>query len=321
MSTVIIGMDPHKRSATIEVMAGDEMVLGRGRYGTHASGYRAMLRAVRHWPERTWAIEGCQGIGGHLARRLIADGEQVVDVPPKLSARIRVFATGQGRKTDATDAHSVALAATRMKGLRPAADDQQLAVLRIVADRRRGLGEDHTRMISQLHQLLLDLIPGGAKKDLSAAQAKELLAGVCPRDAAGQARCRVAAELVSDLERIYQRKKAADKELRGLLKATGTTLTSLHGIGPSAAARLLIEAGTSPASPPRRTSPPGTARPRSTLPPGTRSATGSPAAATGRSTGPCTSWPSSSCATPPKAARTTTARPPPGRHRWKRCAA
>jgi hypothetical protein len=46
-------------------------------------------------------------------------GEQVVDVPPKLSARARVFATGQGRKTDATDAHSVALAGTRMAGLRP----------------------------------------------------------------------------------------------------------------------------------------------------------------------------------------------------------
>ena len=243
MDAVIIGMDPHKRSATIEVMGGDETVLGRGRYGTHESGYRAMVRAVRHWPERIWAIEGCQGIGGHLARRLLADGEQVVDVPPKLSARTRVFATGQGRKTDATDAHSIALAATRMGGrLRPVADDEQLAVLRILADRRRSLGEDHSRMISQLHRLLLDLVPGGAKAFLSAAQAKELLAGVAPRDAAGKARWRVAAELVSDLERIYQRKKAADKELRELLKATGTTLTSLHGIGPSAAARLLIEA-------------------------------------------------------------------------------
>ena len=243
MDAVIIGMDPHKRSLTIEVMAGDESVLGRGRYGTHESGYRAMLRAVRHWPERIWAIEGCQGTGGPLARRLFADGEQIVDVPPKLSARTRVFATGQGRKTDATDAHSVALAATRMKGLRPVADDQQLAVLRIVADRRRALGEDHTRMISQLHQLLLDLIPGGAKTFLSAAQAKELLAGIQPRDGAGQARHRVACELVSDLERVYQRKKAADRELRELLKATGTSLTSLHGIGPPAAARLLIEAG------------------------------------------------------------------------------
>ena len=243
MSQVVIGMDPHKRSATIEVMTSDETVLGGGRYDTSPSGYRAMRRAVRRWPERTWAIEGCQGIGRHLANRLLADGEHVVDVPPKLSARTRVFATGQGRKTDATDAHSVALAATRMTGLRPVVNDQQLAVLRILADRRRSLGEDHTRMVSQLHQLLLELIPGGAKKDLSAAQAKVLLAGVRPRDAAGKARRRVAAELISDLERIYQRKKAANKELNALLAATGTTLTDLHGIGPSGAARLLAEVG------------------------------------------------------------------------------
>jgi transposase len=241
MSLVVIGMDPHKRSATIEVMAGDEAVAGGGRYGTDAAGYAAMLSAVKAWPERIWAIEGCQGIGRHVANRLLADGERVVDVPPKLSARIRVFATGQGRKTDATDAHSVALAATRMRGLRPVAGDAQLAVLRILADRRRSLGEDHTRMVCQLHQLLLELIPGGAKKDLSAAQAKALLAKVRPRDAAGKARRRVAAELISDLERIHQRKKAANKELRDLLNATGSTLISLHGIGPSGAARLLVE--------------------------------------------------------------------------------
>jgi hypothetical protein len=68
-----------------------------------------------------------------------------------------------------------------------------------------------------------------------------LLATVRPRDAAGKARRRVAAELISDLERLYQRKKAANKELNELLKATGSTLTSLHGIGPSGAARLLAE--------------------------------------------------------------------------------
>jgi transposase len=241
MSRVVIGMDPHKRSATIEIMAGDESILGGGRFGTDAAGYAAMLARVRPWPERVWAVEGCQGIGRHLASRLLADGEQVIDVPAKLSARMRVFATGQGRKTDATDAHSVALAATRMKGLRPVAGDQQLAVLRILADRRRVLGEDHTRMVCQLHHLLLELIPGGAKKDLSAAQAKVLLAKVGPRDVAGNARRRVAAELITDLERIYQRKKAASKELNELLAATGSTLTGLHGIGPSGAARLLVE--------------------------------------------------------------------------------
>jgi transposase len=240
---VVIGMDPHKRSVTIEVMDADEAVLGGGRFGTDADGFAALRGYVSRFPDRVWAIEGCRGIGRHVALRLLAVGQEVIDVPPKLSARARVFSTGQGRKTDATDAHSVALVGTRMAGLRPVVEDQQLAVLRVLADRRRSLGEDHTRMISQLHQLLLELIPGGAKKDLSAAQAKALLATVRPRDAAGKARRRVAAELVADLERIHRRRKAADKELIELVQATGTSLMDLSGIGPSGAARLLVEVG------------------------------------------------------------------------------
>ncbi|TDO27499.1 transposase [Kribbella sp. VKM Ac-2527] len=210
---VVLGIDPHKRSVTIEVMGADETVLGGGRFGTDRDSCSAMLRYAKRWPERVWAIEGCSGIGRHVAHRLLADGGDVVDVPPKLTARARVFATGQGRKTDATDAHSVALVGTRMAGLRPVVNDEQFAVLRILVDRRRSLGEDHTRMISQLHQLLLELIPGGAKKDLSAAQAKALLTKVRPRDAAGKTRRRVAAALIAVLERIYQRKKSANKEL------------------------------------------------------------------------------------------------------------
>lgn len=242
---VVIGMDPHKRSATIELMTADESVLGGGRFATDESGFAAMVRYVNTiQPDvdlRVWAIEGCNGIGHHVAMRLLADGEQVVDVPPKLSARARVFSTGNGRKTDATDAHSVALIGTRMAGLRPVVNDEQLAALRVLADRRRSLGEDHSRMTSQLHRLLLELIPGGAKKDLSAAQAKALLAKVRPRDVAGKTRRRVAAELISDLERVYARKKAADKELRQLVTETGSSLMGLTGIGPSGAARLLVE--------------------------------------------------------------------------------
>jgi transposase len=148
MGAVVIGMDPHKRSATVEVMAGDETVLGGGRFATDAVGYKAMLACAQQFPARTWAVEGCNGIGRHVANRLLADGETVVGVPPKLSARARVFATGQGRKTDATDAHSIALVGTRMAGLRPVVNDEQLSVLRILVDRRRALGEDYTRMLS-----------------------------------------------------------------------------------------------------------------------------------------------------------------------------
>ena len=240
---VVIGMDPHKRSVTIEVMGANEAVLGGGRYATDEAGFAAMRRYVSQFDHRVWAIEGCAGIGRHVAIRLLGAGEQVVDVPPKLSATVRVFATGQGRKTDATDAHSIALVGVRMAGLRPVVADADLDVLRLLADRRRQLGEEHTRKVSQLHALLLELIPGGAKKNLSAAQAKQLLAGVRPRDVAGKTRRRLAAELMADLERLHVRKKAADKELRELVAATGTGLLDLHGIGPSGAARLLVEVG------------------------------------------------------------------------------
>src|SRR5262245_7995137 len=104
-----------------------------------------MVRFVQRWPDRVWAIEGCAGIGRHIAVRLLAGGQPVVDGPPKLSARARVFATGQGRKTDATEAHSVALVGTRMSGLRPVVNDERLTVLQILVDRRRSLGEEHTR--------------------------------------------------------------------------------------------------------------------------------------------------------------------------------
>ncbi|MEG3635435.1 transposase [Micromonospora sp. S2-005] len=144
-------------------MARDETVVGGGRFDTGRDGYPAMRKYAGQWPNRVWAIEGCQGMGRHIANRLLADGEQVVDVPPKLSARARVFATGRGRNTDATDAHCIALVGTRMAGLRPVVNDEQLALLRILVDWRRSLGEDHTWMVSHLHQLLLEPIPGGAR--------------------------------------------------------------------------------------------------------------------------------------------------------------
>jgi transposase len=87
---VVIGLDPHKRSATIEVLDDNEQQLAAGRFGTDSEGYRRLLAAGRQFPQRVWAVEGCQGVGRHLAQRLVVDGETVVDVPAKLSARARV---------------------------------------------------------------------------------------------------------------------------------------------------------------------------------------------------------------------------------------
>ncbi len=151
MGHVIIGMDPHKRSATIEVIDSREGILAQGRFGTDRDGYKAMLAVGRGFADRVRAVGGCGGIGRHIAQRLVADGESVLDVPAKLSARARVFATGQGRKTDATDAHSVAVVALRTDGLQVVAADGATVALRLTcigwapqvvpAERLRCLGE------------------------------------------------------------------------------------------------------------------------------------------------------------------------------------
>ena len=117
MAKVFIGVDPHKLSATIEVVDDKETVLATGRFDTDKAGYAAMRKHVACYPERVWAVEGSNGAGRPLAQRLLADGEHVVDVPAKLSARARELDTGHNRKTDAHDAHAVAVVAVRTTGL------------------------------------------------------------------------------------------------------------------------------------------------------------------------------------------------------------
>ena len=43
---VVIGMDPHERSATVEMMADHETVLGGGRFDTSQAGFAAMVGFV-----------------------------------------------------------------------------------------------------------------------------------------------------------------------------------------------------------------------------------------------------------------------------------
>jgi transposase len=244
MGRVVIGMDPHKRSATIEVIDKRENILAGGRYSTDTDGYREMLAAGRRYPDRVWAVEGCAGIGRHIAQRLVADGETVLDVPTKLSARMRVFDTGQGRKTDPVDAHSVAVAGLRSPALRRVVADDMTMALRLLADRRDELGRRRTEVVNRIHVLLLELIPGGAKKALTHGQASYLLrTGPEPVGIVARTRHQLARELIEELTTIDAKILAADKDLRQLVTMAGSSLRDLNGIGPSGAARLLGDIG------------------------------------------------------------------------------
>ena len=243
MAKVFIGVDPHKLSATIEVVDARETVLTTGRFGTDKAGYAAMKKQVAAWPDRVWAVEGSGGAGRPLAQRLLADGEHVVDVPPKLSARARLFDTGHNRKTDAHDAHAVAAVAVRTKGLRVLSYDGELEALRMVADRRAEVIRQRIQTVNRLQRLLSELIPGRAKLNLTAPQAKAILSTRRPRDVAGKTRKRLALEQLDDLFAVDLKIKTLNKELKTMVLASGSTLMDLPGIGPIAAARILADVG------------------------------------------------------------------------------
>ena len=243
MAKVFIGVDPHKLSATIEVVDDRETVLATGRFSTDKAGYAAIRKHVARWPDRTWAVEGSNGAGRPFAQRLLAEGERVVDVPAKLAARARLFDTGHNRKTDAHDAHAVAVVAVRTQGLRVLSYDVELEALRMLADRREELTRQRIQTVNRLQRLLAELTPGSAKKDITALQAKGILASVRPRDLAGKTRRRLAVEQLADLVAVEKKIKSLTKELKEMVLARGSTLMDLPGVGPVVAARILADVG------------------------------------------------------------------------------
>ena len=243
MEQVIIGVDPHKLSVTIEVVDHQERKLGDGRFATDKAGYAAMRTYVKAWPGRVWAVEGANGVGRSLAQRLLEAGEVVVDVPAKLAARVRLFDTGHNRKTDAHDAHSIAAVAVRTKTLRVLRVEGELAALRLLVDRHDALSRRRVQTVNRLQALLAELLPGQAKKDITALQAKAMLATVRPRDIAGKTRRRVAAEELAELFAVDAKLKKSSAELKAIVLARGSHLMDLHGVGPVVAARVLADVG------------------------------------------------------------------------------
>jgi hypothetical protein len=117
--------------------------------------------------------------------------------------------------TDDTDAHSIALVGVSIQGLHAVVHDEQLEVLRLLVDRRRRIGADHTRTTPDglpPPRPAARTPPGGAKKDLRVGQARKLVAGVRPRDVVGKTRKRVA-PIGSDLALTIDQTGAADLAL------------------------------------------------------------------------------------------------------------
>ena len=240
---VVIGIDPHKRSNTAVVLDREEQVVARQRFDNDRDGYRALRAFGRTWAGRTWAVEGARGVGLGLAQRLAADGETVLNVPAKLSARVRALGGGSGRKTDDTDAYAVAVAGLRGRGLQLVHVDATVAVMRLLSERRQQLVEQRIMTVNRLHQLLQDLIPGGAAPRLTSTKAREILSGIRPRDQVGKARKQLALEQLADIVEVDAKLKAAAKRIAEVFKQHPSHVTDLFGFGQILACMAIGEAG------------------------------------------------------------------------------
>jgi transposase len=191
------------------------------------------------WPERTWAVEGARGLGHLLAQQLLAAGERVLDVQPKLGARVRLLAAGDTNKNDPNDARSVAVAALRSTAQREVAADDHAVVLKVWSKRHRDLGRTRTQVACRLHAVLCELVPGGIPGEITAAHAARVLESAKPSGAIELARCELAAEFPGDLRRTGTQMRDTKKKLMVAVRASGTTTTGIFGVGPVVAAIVI----------------------------------------------------------------------------------
>lgn len=238
---VMIAVEPAKRIHAVNVVNARSEVVARRTFANNSEGFRELLRFGRRWRCREWAVEGCRGTGKNLAQRLVSQGESVIDVPSKKSSLVRAFATDSGRKTDDVDAFAVALAAWHTPNLERVRSDDHGETLRLLAHRRKELVSLRIQAVGRLHRELLILLPGGAKRRMTARSAKTALASVRPRDEVGKVRKQLALDQLADLVAIEKRIADITKQIKNAVKTVDTGLSDIFGVGPVVTAMILGE--------------------------------------------------------------------------------
>jgi transposase len=244
---IVIGTDTHKRThACGAVDAATGRLAGETTAAAREPGFRELLAWGRGLDEeRIWAIEDCRHVSGALERFLVAAGERVVRVPPKLMGQSRRGERAAG-KSDPIDALAVARAALRegVETLPVAHLDEEALQVKLLLDHREDLvrarSQDQCRLRWHLHDLWPELeIPAGA---LDRTVWLDRLGRRLSR-AERSTRVTIARELVVEIRRRTRRVKELEGEIGDLVEARAPELLALEGCGPLTAARLIAETG------------------------------------------------------------------------------
>ena len=234
-----IGIDPHKGSHLAAVLDEREMFREELRVRADRHQRERLLKFAAPYVPRVWAIEGARGLGALLAQQLVAAGETVLDVPAKLSRRVRVLDNECADKNDTHDARSAAMVGIRNRRLVQVTPENHGAVLRMLAKRHHDLTGRRTQSICRLHALLATMTPGGLPRLLCADRAARELRRIRPADAVGLARRRACCELLGEVRDADRQLAALRNRIVVAVRAADTTVTNVYGVGPIVAAYVI----------------------------------------------------------------------------------
>jgi len=243
---VMLGIDVHKDTHT--AVAVDEVgrQLGQRMVRATDAGHRQLVRWARtQWPgepgQWTWAVEDCRHVSGRLERALLAAGEKVVRVPPKLMAGAREAARTRG-KSDPIDALAIARAALREPDLPVAEHDGPSRELKLLVDHREDLVGERTRMQNRLRWHLHELDPelDVPARGLDRLTVLDRLTGWLAEQPVTVV-VRLATELLGDIRASTMRINALEREIAERVAQLAPALLALPGCGALTAAKIVAE--------------------------------------------------------------------------------
>jgi len=225
----MIGIDPHKGSHTAAAVDQTDTVFDTFRVIADDHQREHLLAWAAPFTPRVWAVEGATGMGALLAQQLVAADEHVVDVPPKLSSRVRLLERGRIDRTDPNDARSAAIVAWHNPTLNVVAGlDEHRVVLRLLADRDHQITANRTRTICRLHALLCLLIEGGTGRALTALKAEQLLASIDLDGAITVERVAVGTQLLDEIRVLDAARVDVRKRTVAIITASGPPRSKRH---------------------------------------------------------------------------------------------
>lgn len=239
---VIVGIDAHKRTHT--AVAIDEAGRKLGEKTTQATTTEANLELIR-WadgfgPERRFAVEDCRHLSRRLEADLLAAGEEIVRVPPKMMAHARDAARTYG-KSDPIDALAVARAALREPGLPIAHLDGPSRDVRLLVDHREDLVRERTSQVNRLRWHLHELDPAWDPAPRTLVRFKHLDAVAARLEGLEGTVAWIARELVATIRALTVAANELERRIVEMVSRLAPALLEMAGVGALTAAKIVGE--------------------------------------------------------------------------------